>query len=239
MKKNERLRKARRDAGMTQVALAEKIGVPQSYVAALEKGLRGLGMDKGKVVAEVLGVDYAWLMNTDERDAESRSLYGNRNVSGNNLKDTENRFFSKDRQHSDSFSESSLFYVPLLPISAQGGSLNDFTVSVRDSDCERIVSPIKGADFAMTVAGESMAPEYPSGSQILVKKINERAFIDWGKTYVIDTCNGTVIKVLVPSDNDGHVRCLSINEDPRYAPFEIAEGDIRGIYRVMMCMSVK
>ncbi|MDR0660069.1 MAG: hypothetical protein LBG19_04550 [Prevotellaceae bacterium] len=47
-------------------------------------------------------------------------------------------------------------YVPLLPISAQGGSLNDFIVSVKDRDCERIVSPIKGADFAMTVAGDSM-----------------------------------------------------------------------------------
>ena len=52
-------------------------------------------------------------------------------------------------------------YVPLLPISAQGGSLNDFVVSVKDSDCEQVISPIKGADFAMTVAGDSMSPEYP------------------------------------------------------------------------------
>ncbi len=85
-------------------------------------------------------------------------------------------------------------YVPLLPISAQAGSLNDFIVSVKDSDCEHVVSPIKGADFAMSVAGDSMSPEYPSGSQILIKKINEKAFIDWGKVYVLDTCNGTVIK---------------------------------------------
>ncbi len=63
-------------------------------------------------------------------------------------------------------------FVPLLPISAQGGSLNDFMVSVKDSECERVVSPVKGADFAITVAGDSMSPEYPSGSQIFIKKIN-------------------------------------------------------------------
>jgi phage repressor protein C with HTH and peptisase S24 domain len=58
---------------------------------------------------------------------------------------------------------------------------------------------MEGADWAITVSGESMAPEYPSGAQILVKKINEKAFIDWGKVYVLDTCNGTVIKILTPS----------------------------------------
>jgi phage repressor protein C with HTH and peptisase S24 domain len=130
-------------------------------------------------------------------------------------------------------------YVPLLPISAQGGSLNDFIVSVKDSDCERIISPIKGADFAMTVAGDSMSPEYPSGSQILVKKINEKAFIDWGKVYVLDTCNGSVIKRIFPADDKdaSKVKCVSINPD--YPPFEVSLEDVYGVYRVLLSMSVK
>ena len=130
-------------------------------------------------------------------------------------------------------------YIPLLPISAQGGSLNDFIVSVKDSDCERIVSPIKGADFAMTVAGDSMSPEYPSGSQILIKKINERAFIDWGKVYVLDTCNGSVIKRVFPADDKDprKVKCVSINPD--YPPFEVSLEDVYGVYRVLLSMSVK
>lgn len=72
---------------------------------------------------------------------------------------------------------------------------------MKGSDCERVISPIKGADFAITVAGDSMAPEYPEGAKILIKKINEEAFIEWGKVYVLDTCNGTVVKKLMPSDN--------------------------------------
>ena len=75
-------------------------------------------------------------------------------------------------------------HVRLLPLFAHGGSLSDFTVSVKDSDCEKVVSPVKGADFAIQVTGDSMAPEYPSGSVILIKKINESAFIEWGKAYM-------------------------------------------------------
>lgn len=129
--------------------------------------------------------------------------------------------------------------VLLLPVSAQGGSLNDFVVSVKENDCEKVVSPIRSVDFAMTVSGDSMAPEYPNGSRIFVKKINEKAFIEWGKAYVLDTCNGSIIKILTPSEQEGHVRCLSINPDPVYAPFDVAMCDIYGIYKVLLCMSTK
>lgn len=129
--------------------------------------------------------------------------------------------------------------IPLLPTSAQGGSLNDFVISVKGSDCEKVLSPIKGADFALPVAGDSMAPEYPNGSQIHVKKINEQAFIEWGKVYVLDTCNGVVIKQIVPSDKEGYVKCLSINPDPIFAPFEVCLNDVYGIYRVLLCLSIK
>lgn len=129
--------------------------------------------------------------------------------------------------------------VPLIPISAQGGSLNEFVVSIKGSECERIISPINGADFAIQVSGDSMAPEYPNGSRVFIKKINERAFIEWGKTYVLDTCNGTVIKTLVPSEKPECVKCISINPDPIYAPFEVNLQDVYGLYKVLLCMSVK
>ena len=129
-------------------------------------------------------------------------------------------------------------HVRLLPLFAHGGSLSDFTVSVKDSDCEKVVSPVKGADFAIQVTGDSMAPEYPSGSVILIKKINESSFIEWGKAYVLDTENGSVVKKVVPSDKEGCIRCVSINPDPSFAPFDVPLSSVFGIYRVLMCMSM-
>lgn len=129
------------------------------------------------------------------------------------------------------------YRIPLLPISAQGGAFNDFVVSVRESECERVISPIKNADFAISIQGDSMAPEYPSGSQVLIKRINERAFIEWGKTYVLDTCNGSVVKNLYPSDDPNKVICKSINPD--FPPFEVSLSDVYGVYKVLMCMALK
>lgn len=127
--------------------------------------------------------------------------------------------------------------VPLIPISAQGGSLNDFSISVMNYECEKVVSPMMDVDFAISISGDSMAPEYPSGCQVLIKKINESAFIEWGKVYVLDTCNGTIIKKLMPSESSDRVVCVSIN--PAYPQFEVAFKYIQGIYRVMMVMAVK
>lgn len=127
--------------------------------------------------------------------------------------------------------------VPLIPIQAQGGSLNDFTMSVMEFDCEKVLSPIKGVDYAMTVSGDSMSPDYPPGCQILIKRIDESAFIDWGKVFVLDTINGTIIKKLMPASNPDKVLCVSINKE--YPSYEVSLEHVHGIYRVLMCMSIK
>lgn len=129
--------------------------------------------------------------------------------------------------------------VPLVPTSAQGGPLNDFVTSIKENECERIVSPVRYADLAITVAGDSMAPEFPSGCQILIKRINEKAFIEWGKVYVLDTCNGTVIKEVHRGKAADEIECYSINPDPKFQPFSVKFADIFGMYRVIMCMSLK
>jgi len=52
--------------------------------------------------------------------------------------------------------------IPLLPLSAEGGSLDGFdNLGVSLPDCEVIYSPIKDADMAITVSGKSMNPIIP------------------------------------------------------------------------------
>ena len=125
----------------------------------------------------------------------------------------------------------------VIPTGARAGTLGDFAESSAAYACEKIVSPIRGADFAIQVTGESMEPEYPSGSQIIIKKINEQAFIEWGKVYVLDTENGAVIKQIRKTENPDVVQCVSLN--PAYQPFEIHTKHIRGWYRVLMVLALK
>lgn len=128
----------------------------------------------------------------------------------------------------------------LFPQTAHGGSLTNIPAdSVLFQNCEKIVSPIKGVDFAISIYGDSMSPEYPSGSRVLIKKIDPNAFIDWGRAYVLDTCNGVIIKEVLKCEREGFITCHSINPDPKYADFDISLNDIYGIYRVLMCLSAK
>lgn len=125
----------------------------------------------------------------------------------------------------------------VIPYGARGGTLQDFSDGIREFECERIISPIRGADYAMEVTGDSMSPEYPSGSRIIIKRIDSEAFIEWGRVYVLDTDNGPVIKQVRKTDDPAVVECVSLN--PMYQTFTIRTNLIRGWYRVLMVMSLK
>lgn len=130
------------------------------------------------------------------------------------------------------------YIVPLVPVVAHGGTPDELEVQVKESECEKIVSPVKNVNIAITVCGDSMSPEYPNGSIVLMQKINERSFIEWGSTYVLDTTNGVVIKnVFMDKNNEGNIICRSVN--PNFTDFTISRDDIRGWYKVRLCMIMK
>jgi len=110
-------------------------------------------------------------------------------------------------------------HIPLIPTYARAGKFDDFTTQVSKYDYEKVISPLKHAEFAITVYGDSMAPEFVSGSQVHIMKVNEKAFLEWGKVYVLDTCNGTVLKKIFKTDKENVIRCSSINKE--YEDFEV------------------
>ena len=196
------------------------IGVSSAYVTSMRKSIDPEKLQS--IAKNYPDLNTGWLMTGE----------------GEMLKNSEPVQVDFGRSSTDQSDQ--LFHtVPLVPTSAQGGSLNDFVTSIKENECERIVSPVRYADLAITVAGDSMAPEFPSGCQILIKRINEKAFIEWGKVYVLDTCNGTVIKEVHRGKAEDEIECYSINPDPKFQPFSVKFADIFGMYRVIMCMSLK
>lgn len=132
------------------------------------------------------------------------------------------------------------YYTYLLPMSAAGGSLAGFPADgAKLEDCERVVSPIADVDFAITVYGDSMYPDYPSGSRILIKEIDPSVFIAWGNVFVLDTVNGVIVKELQPSEHEGKLVCHSLNPNGKYKDFEVSLQDITGMYRVLACVTMK
>lgn len=200
--------------GINKSEFGRIIGVSNAYISSIRKSIQP---DKAeKIALSFPDLDIAWLMTGE----------------GEMIKSNTGQDFDDKPQE-----EVHGTVVPLLPILAHGGKLTDFECSISRYECEKVVSPIDGVDLAITISGDSMAPEYPSGSSVLIKKVNEKAFIEWGKVYVLDTCNGTIIKQLMPHDNPSYVKCVSLNS--AYPPFDLSLSYVHAIYRVLLCMAMK
>ncbi len=219
MEKMFDLRLFRKANGITQQAVAEYLGVSKQFITQIETGKVALPTDKLKKILD----NPEWSLMEYNRLVETLE---------DMKRGKECKVGSVEKEASDQ-----LFRVRLIPYEARGGLIGDFVDGVHDYDCESVVSPIKSVDFAMTVTGDSMMPEYNPGDRILIKRIDPHIFIEWGRVYVLDTDNGAVLKKLMKSEEPGYVQCVSLNPDVQ--PFEISMSAVRGWYRVLMVMSMK
>ncbi|MDR1669825.1 MAG: helix-turn-helix domain-containing protein [Oscillospiraceae bacterium] len=65
---SERIRHYRKLKGLTQRAMAEKLGVAPKYISQIEQGLRGPGLDTHVEICKVLGVTMADLLPVNLQD---------------------------------------------------------------------------------------------------------------------------------------------------------------------------
>ena len=215
----ERVRQFIRHLGLTVSEFEGKVGLSNGSVSKMGDGTRRKTIDK--ISNSFPELSKVWLLTGEGEMLASEAPEVEQTIQDN--EDSEGKL------------------IPLLPLSAEGGSLDGFdNLGVSLPDCEVIYSPIRDADMAITVSGKSMEPNYPEGCRVVVKRINHALFIEWGREYVLDTINGIVLKTLEPSDDADFIRCISLNPDQRrYAPFEVPKESIRGVYRVHLMMSRK
>lgn len=178
--------------------------------------------------------DFADLLGIN-RSSLSAAMNGNEKYLTDSLEKKIKAFY--DDRFADNGDAITKGTLPVIPTEAMAGTLGEFADSVHAYDCERMISPIRGADYAIKVCGDSMTPEIPNGSQILIKKVYEDEFIEWGKIYCLDTKNGAVIKKIYPTRESEVIECRSINPD--YPPFCVNVKHINGWYRVLMVLSMK
>lgn len=125
------------------------------------------------------------------------------------------------------------YCVPLIPTAALANSLSEYIgPGIRKIDCQTILSPVPGAEVAITISGDSMEPKFQDGMIVFLKRINESAFIPWGNTLVLDTENGAFIKNVFPCEGDeSMIEARSIN--PLYPTMRIPKTSVFGMYRVL------
>lgn len=122
--------------------------------------------------------------------------------------------------------------VPIVPYAVRGGALQGFSEGVEEWECERITSPVRGVELAFEVTGDSMAPGFPAGTRVLIKRV--QSVIAWSVVFVVDTVDGPVLK-RIDQTEDPDVWVLR-SDNPAYQPIRINTENIRGVWRVLLRM---
>lgn len=128
------------------------------------------------------------------------------------------------------------YMVPLIPTQAAAGSFPMYAEGVMEGECIKIYCPSPDADMAIQVRGVSMEPHIHDGTYLFLKRINEKAFIPWGSPLVLDTENGSLVKMLYPYD-EAEEYLIAKSYNPDFPPFKVPTESIYGIYRIICEMN--
>lgn len=184
---------------------AKDVGIDPSGLMKMLKGEQTITVNTLKKVSAATGLSLKWLMDG----------VGDMYAPGGKAADFEQSQSDETR--------------PRIPMAVAAGLLTGFSDSIKSSDCEQIpiVKAFPPYDCTMIVKGDSMEPKFEGGDEIAIRKVCD--VIEWGKTYVLDTRDGAVLKRLY--DNGDTFRCVSFN--PEYPDFEVSKDDVFGIYKVV------
>jgi len=182
------------DSKLTQEQFANKLGIDQSNLSKILKGQRTTGKNIQKVICSTFNVNPNWL----------------------------------DKGEGDKYLEQNPIRagLPLLPYNAMAGALSGSGLSAMAYECEHYVVPaFSNADFLVRVQGDSMMPKYYSGDIVACKKVSmSKLFFQWGKTYVISTNQGVLIKRIDPGKENDCVSIVSYNKE--YQTFQLPMAEI-------------
>ncbi len=128
--------------------------------------------------------------------------------------------------------------IPLIPIEAMAGyGEGESTVGIEDITEGYNIPDFseKGVRYMIRVSGSSMYPKYSNGDLLGCKPINDLSFIQWGKSYVLDTDQGAIVKRIFPVEGEPEIfECRSDNAE-KYPPFKIHK---KSIYRIAIVVGV-
>lgn len=203
MEYKDRLKLARKHAGLTQAALAVRVGIDQTSVSDLERG-KSQGTAYNASIASECGVNPLWL-----ETGKGEMLSGEGNVSapvGVGIKEGLVPVVGKAQLGTDGFFEAMDY-----PVGHGDGYVQIFS---EDPNA-----------YALKVVGDSMQPRIRSGEYVLIEP--NKPFISGDEVLVKTHCGRVMIKQLMYR-RDGEVRLISVND--AHPPITLLETDIEKIH---------
>jgi hypothetical protein len=208
---------------------AKEVGISNSMMTELAKGRSKVGTKAihNSVLKYYLNTDWLYtgqgemLKNTEKSDVK---FYESGNIpSGRKL-------------------------IPFYDIETEAGTIQVSNMEDGNEPAEYIDAGdwFLDAESAMRVHGDSMFPEYKSGSIIVMREVFDKRLIVYGEDYMIQTLEYRAIKRLYKGNNESCWIACSVNDEvwekgPMagrliYEPFDIFLDDVIKVCRVLGCV---
>ena len=208
-----RIKLIRKELGMTQEQLAQRLGIGKAALSMIETGKAGLSARNQNILVQELNVNAEWLDGDNGADMF-------------NLEPDLTAF----RLRTDN--SLPMQSVPLYSIEGTAGLVPLFTERRNLKPIDFIHIPnLPKCDGAIYVVGDSMYPLLKSGDIVLYKQLRDLNDIFWGDMYLlsidIDGEEYITVKYVQKSEVDGCVKLVSQN--PHHADKDVALSRIRAI----------
>jgi hypothetical protein len=209
--------------GVTQLAIAEKLGVSKAYVNALMTGKKAFGKSQAAKWSSEFGISASWLL-TGDGDMFTTSSSDEQGE----VKRVEEEYELLPRITEDKGR-------PYYDVDFLGG-YGEFADDPASAPVTYMIDypPYnKEGVFYMNVRGDSMSPEINSGDLVALRPIEAwYDFLLLGKVYAIVTLSGqrTIKRLRRGSDSD-HYTLEPIN--PAYESQEIPKTQIERVFEVL------
>nr|DAL98495.1 MAG TPA: hypothetical protein [Caudoviricetes sp.] len=186
----------RKSVKQTQMEFAKNIGIAQSYLSEIERGIKPITNDVYNNLLSVFGED-----NLNKFTIPNCDIIAKKEI----------KIETRPR-------------IPLnaaagtLAVALSG-------VSAEDCEELPFIQAFSNYNYTILVKGDSMEPEFHSGDELACLQLtNGKAnFIQWGRYHVLDTAQGVLVKRIY--DKGDYILCKSDNSD-LYEDFKIHKEEI-------------
>ena len=210
---NERVKLIRKQLGMTQEQLAQRLGIGKAALSMIETGKAGLSARNRNILVQELNVNPDWL-----------------ETGKGNMFNAEPDLTAYMHRTDNSLPLQS---VPLYSIEGTAGLVPLFADQAQAKPVNFIHIPnLPKCDGAIYIVGDSMYPLLKSGDIVFYKQVHDIMHsIIWGEMYLIsfdiDGDEYVSVKYLQKSDTPDHIVLVSYNE--HHKPMEIHINRIRAL----------
>ncbi len=200
---------------VTQVELAERLGVTKAYINALFNGKKPFGKAQAEKWSNLFGLSVSWLLTGE----------------GSMLKSAEGSEGAVLPRKN--FEQG----VPYYNVDFIGGF--DIVTNDQTATPEYLIDyePYNKATCWCNITGHSMEPEISHGDVLALKLVEDPSFLPFGEVYAIVTTNDMrTVKRIGPASTPDAYALIPSNKSPEYGVQELPKRMIRTVFQVLGCM---